>query len=447
MGRQSAGHDRLDGEADNDTLLGGAGADTLIGGDGNDTLSGGTENDSLDGGAGNDTLVAGEGADTLLGGLGDDSLQGDEGADNLNGQAGNDTVLGGLGADYLYGELGNDSLDGGADNDNLDGGDGLDTLVGGTGDDSLTGGTGADSLSGGDGNDTLVGGAGADTLIGGLGSDRFVLEEVTLTEATDTSAISDKVLDFTAGSGGDIVDLSSLHSSNLVAGYGNLWAGTEFAYAHGYVTFKQSGSDTWVQYDRDGLSADYTAKTVAVLQGTTASAVLAGVNSSPFKSDKLYLLETSAVAGGLSEDSSAVLNYRVVLGQAPTAPVTLTIQGGDQILVNASAGARTLTFTASNWWVPQSVQIGAVDDLLIEGNVAAPIVHTFASADAAFNGLGETVQVSVIDNDFVRSLEPTKLPSAGNNGIQYDLTGDAAAWTSGAFTTNNNQRYDHWRNQ
>jgi hypothetical protein len=251
-------------------------------------------------------------------------------------------------------------------------------LVGGTGSDSLSGGALADSLSGGDGEDTLVGGAGADTLTGGAGSDRFVLEAVTLTEANDTAALRDTITDFQVGTGGDVVDLLQLHAANLAAGYGNAWAGNEFAYAHGYISFAQSGSDTLVQYDRDGLSADYSARTVAVLQSVTASALLAGVNSLPTKSSNLYALESSAMSGGLSEDSSATLNYRVVLGKAPTAPVTLSIQGGDQILVNGGAGSRTITFTASNWWLPQTVQIGAVDDLVIEGNVAASIGHVFA---------------------------------------------------------------------
>ena len=267
-------------------------------------------------------------------------------------------------------------------------------------------------------------------LTGGAGSDRFVLEAVTLTEANDTAALRDTITDFQVGAGGDVVDLSALHAANLAAGYGNAWAGGQFAYTHGYITFVQSGADTLVQYDRDGLSADYSARTVALLQNTIASQVIAGVNSTPSKSAQLYALESVVLAGGLSEDSSATLSYRVVLGQAPTAPVTVTIQGGDQILVNGGAGSRTISFTAGNWWLPQTVQIGAVDDLLIEGNVAASIGHVFTSADPTFNGLSEVLQVSVIDNDFVRSLEPTKLPSAGNNAIKYDLAGDSAAKTS-----------------
>ncbi|OYV00875.1 MAG: hypothetical protein CFE26_23490, partial [Verrucomicrobiales bacterium VVV1] len=81
-------------------------------------------------------------------------------------------------------------------------------------------------------------------------------------------------------------------------------------------------------------------------------------------------------------------------------------------------------------WIPQTVTVQAQDDLLIEGNVPAPIVHQFASADPVFNGLSSEVSVSVIDNDFQRSLEPEKLPSAGNNYIRYDLSGDAKAQTS-----------------
>jgi len=45
--------------------------------------------------------------------------------------------------------------------------------------------------------------------------------------------LRDTVTDFQVGAGGDVVDLSLLHASNLAAGYGNQWAGSEFAYTHG----------------------------------------------------------------------------------------------------------------------------------------------------------------------------------------------------------------------
>ena len=106
--------------------------------------------------------------------------------------------------------------------------------------------------------------------------------------------------------------------------------------------------------------------------------------------------------------------------------MTVTIQGGDQIAVDGSSEV-TLTFDATNWWIPQSVTVTASDDLIIEGNVPADIVHTFSSTDGEFDGLAETHAVTVIDNDFQRTLEPEKLPSDGNNYVIYDSAdGDTA---------------------
>ncbi|MBM3273232.1 hypothetical protein FJY94_08355, partial [Candidatus Kaiserbacteria bacterium] len=314
------------------------------------------------------------------------------------------------------GDAGNDSLIGGDDADTLDGGAGNDTLDGGTGNDSLIGGLGDDVLSAGDGNDTLRGGDGADILTGGAGSDRFVLEANALIEAAQADAVFDSITDFQTGVGGDVIDLSAIHAANLAAGYGDLWAGGVFAYTHGYITFVQDGANTLVQYDRDGLYGSYSGKTVAVLLNTVAADVLPGVNTAPALSDKLYLISDATT---LSEDSGATSTRKIVLGQAPTANVVLTISGGDQIAINGTS-AVTLTFTAANWYIPQTVTVTAVDDLLIEGDEPAPISYSFASSDAAFDGLGESRDVTVIDNDFQRTLEPAKVPSAGNNYIIYD---------------------------
>ncbi|NBQ40512.1 MAG: type I secretion C-terminal target domain-containing protein, partial [Alphaproteobacteria bacterium] len=274
---------------------------------------------------------------------------------------------------------------------------------------------------------------GADSLTGGAGQDVFLLDANAITEAS--TSIFDIITDFTVGIGGDILDLSAIHTANLAAGYGDGFAGTEFAYAHSYIKFVQQGADTLVQYDRDGLGGGYAAKTVALLKNTTAASILPGVNTSPALSNNLYLIEASKLSSGLSEDSGAQIQYRVVLGKAPTGPVTLSVQGGDQISVNGSSGASQLVFTASNWWIPQTVTVQAQDDLLIEGNVPASIVHAFSSTDASFDGLSSTLSVSVIDNDFQRTLEPLKVPSAGNNAIRYDLAGDWRAITSNAGVT------------
>ncbi len=429
-----AGNDSISGAAGNDRLYGDIGLDTLIGGEGDDQLYGGGDNDSLlgqeghdtlDGGDGDDTLDGAEGNDSLTGGLGNDSLLAGIGTDTIYGGDGNDTLVGDAGTDVLYGEAGNDSLSGGDDADTLDGGAGNDTLLGGAGNDSLTGGLGDDSIVGGDGNDTLYGNDGADTLTGGLGSDWFKLDANALSEAAQSTPVFDVITDFQTGVGGDIIDLSAIHAANLAAGYGDPWAGAEFAYTQGYITFVQSGADTLVQYDRDGLYGSYSGKTVAVLLNTVAADVLPGINSRPALSNKLYLISSSTT---LSEDETAASTRNIVLGQAPTSDVVLTISGGDQIAINGTSSV-TLTFTAANWYIPQTVTVTAVDDLLIEGDVPAPISYSFASSDGAFNGLGETRDVTVIDNDFQLTLEPAKNPSAGNNYIIYDVTDVTSANT------------------
>jgi hypothetical protein len=105
----------------------------------------------------------------------------------------------------------------------------------------------------------------------------------------------------------------------------------------GYIDFVQSGNDTHVIYDRDGLNGEYDGKIIAVLENTTASDVIEGVNSNPPLSDNLFLIESENLAVGLSEDGGSSITYRIVLGQRPDAPVTVTIQGGDQIAVDGSS--------------------------------------------------------------------------------------------------------------
>jgi hypothetical protein len=72
-------------------------------------------------------------------------------------------------------------------------------LTGGSAADSLTGGSGADVLVGGAGIDTIVGAAGIDTITSGAGADKI---DITVMVSQDT------ILDFTAGTGGDVLRFS-----------------------------------------------------------------------------------------------------------------------------------------------------------------------------------------------------------------------------------------------
>jgi Ca2+-binding RTX toxin-like protein len=243
---------------------------TVVGGNFDDTILGAADNfDSLQGAGGNDLIDArlsrssvadgGGGDDTLLGGAGSDWFKGGFGN-------GNDSLDGGAGNDNLDGGAGNDKLDGGADNDTLNGGSGADTLLGGDGNDSLTISTavGHGIADGGAGNDSFFisnyNAGGQLDITGGAGSDIF-------NPASDT--VSFKVTDFTAGGGGDAIDLSSLITGYTYTGFkgGDL-------FALGYLRLVQSGADTLLQSDADGAAGKASAwSTVMVLQNVTASQV------------------------------------------------------------------------------------------------------------------------------------------------------------------------------
>ena len=176
----TAARDRIDGVAGDDSLYGGSGRDELDGGKGDDALYGGSGKDELNGGKGDDALYGGSGKDELDGGGDDDALYGGSGKDELDGGKGDDALYGGSGKDELdggkgddalYGGSGKDELDGGKGDDALYGGGGKDELDGGGGDDALHGGSGKDELDGGDGDDLVDGGAGSDHVDGGRGDD------------------------------------------------------------------------------------------------------------------------------------------------------------------------------------------------------------------------------------------------------------------------------------
>ena len=59
-----------------------------------------------------------------------------------------------------------------------------------------------------------------------------------------------------------------------------------------------------------------------------------------------------------------------------------------------------LTFTASNWNIPQTVTLSAVDDSVPQGTHTGLVTHTVTSADPNYNGIGiPTVNLSVWHRD------------------------------------------------
>jgi len=271
--------DRIHGSELADTISGAGGNDTIYGYGGDDIIHGGDEiatvnpnGDTIYGGAGNDTLHGNRGRDFLYGDEGDDKLYGDADRDSLSGGAGNDLLDGGDGDDALRDDAGDNILLGGAGNDNLytsagttgrqEGGDGNDTL-GGFGGVHYFGGAGNDTI-----NLTLTGNnAPLSTVDGGADDDRIVFNfdnpgiarfDVRGGSGIDTYAIATagmapdsqaqvRILDFSAGAGGDRIDLLALIGQDYPSN----------PFRDGLVRLAISGTDTLLQMRAEGAPDGY----------------------------------------------------------------------------------------------------------------------------------------------------------------------------------------------
>lgn len=224
-----------------------------------ETLTGSALADALTGDdAGVDDQLNGlAGADVLTGLTGDDDLEGGEGADRLIGGAGADfasydSAAAGVTVDLATGRAGG----GEAEGDRLTGVEGLegsayaDALTGANGGNDLAGLAGADVLRGLAGDDTIDGGAGLDVLAGGAGRDLFDFDTI--------EGGADRIADFRAGDGGDVLNVSDLAEGDAIL-----------------ARMTASGADGILQVDVDGGAGAAGFTDVAVVAGGATLAVAA----------------------------------------------------------------------------------------------------------------------------------------------------------------------------
>lgn len=124
---------------------------------------------------------------------------------------------------------------------------------------------------------------------------------------------------------------------------------------------------------------------------------IAGVTANITDND--FAQGVTVVEGGGSTDvseSGATDNYKLFLNSIPGADVIITLHPPAQLLISPS----TLTFTAANWNLAQTVTVIAVDDSIVQGNRTAVITHTAASADTLYNGITvASVTANITDDD------------------------------------------------
>ena len=116
--------------------------------------------------------------------------------------------------------------------------------------------------------------------------------------------------------------------------------------------------------------------------------------------------------------------YTVVLSTQPAADVTVTVSGeaGDVSVSGTTLISNVLTFTTSNWSVPQTVTVNAAEDTDNVTDDDVDLVHAIASTDSVYNALSDvTVTVTVVENDAAVVIDPTELTVAEGGSNTYTV--------------------------
>src|SRR5207249_2932580 len=129
------------------------------------------------------------------------------------------------------------------------------------------------------------------------------------------------------------------------------------------------------------------------------------------------------LSGLATSEAGAQASFTVVLESQLTSDVVIPVASSNA--AEGTVSAASLTFTAADWNVPQTVTVTGVDDHVQDGAIAYDVVLGAASSsDPAYNGVNPPdVAVTNADND---AAAITVTPTAG---LATTEAGGAASFT------------------
>ncbi|MEI6775322.1 MAG: Calx-beta domain-containing protein, partial [Chloroflexales bacterium] len=144
------------------------------------------------------------------------------------------------------------------------------------------------------------------------------------------------------------------------------------------------------QVTHSATSADpkYNAITIASVGANITDNDSAGITVNP-------------MSGLITTESGGTATFGVVLTSEPTANVTIALASSNT--AEGTVSSSSLTFTATNWNVPQTVTVTGVNDFVVDGNINYTVtVGPTSSSDPFYSGMAiKTVSLSNSDNDSV----------------------------------------------
>ena len=131
------------------------------------------------------------------------------------------------------------------------------------------------------------------------------------------------------------------------------------------------------------------------------------------KDDDLAGIIYDSTSVTLNEGQSIIRSFK--LKSQPTSNVALNIGSNNSSRLSISKSS--LTFTASNWSIDQSVTFTAIDDSIDDGDVTVSVTIKSTSADTNYNNISSGFTIAVKDNDASGIITDTT--SATINEGQY----------------------------
>jgi hypothetical protein len=177
---------------------------------------------------------------------------------------------------------------------------------------------------------------------------------------------------------------------------------------------------------------DFVADGDQIFQIMLGSAVSADADYAGFIADEVAVtnidddspgITVMPLSGLTTTESGGTATFSVTLDSQPTADVVLTLTSTD--LSEGLVSPATITFSMSDWSMPQTVTLTGVDDAVADGSqMYESVVHVMASADPAYAMLADA-RVSAINADD----ETAGVTVSSTSGLVTTEAGATAAFT------------------
>ncbi|MFO1001023.1 MAG: hypothetical protein U0936_11825 [Planctomycetaceae bacterium] len=149
--------------------------------------------------------------------------------------------------------------------------------------------------------------------------------------------------------------------------------------------------------DGNQLASIRLAVNLAVSSGGYDHSPSVDVSTTTLDNELAMLIVQETNGTTIVSESGTTDAVHVRLSAVPTSTVTVLVSLDDSSEIGASVSS--LTFTASNWNVPQSVSLTGLDDAIVDGPVLSQLRFAFAAASPGAYASALPKSVSVTTND------------------------------------------------